>query len=111
MLESRAEAFFDRVEQQVALAIEDAGKEAGTRRGAPSDTRGEVTGRMRGRIGSSRPYAKAQERGAYIVPRRKKALRYASGRFSMRSRLTAKRYLAATARRWPQIVSARLRGV
>lgn len=109
-VESRVDQFLERVERQVALAIEDAGHEAASRPGAPSDTRGEMTGSLRGRIGSSARYAKAQERGAYIVPRTKKALRYASGRFSRRSRLPAKRYLANTARRWAEILEARLRG-
>lgn len=109
-LESRSDAFFERVEARVGLAIRDAGEEAAGRPGAPSDTRGEMTGSLRGRIGSSARYAKAQERGAYIVPRTKKALRYASGRFSRRSRLPAKRYLAQTARRWGEILEARLRG-
>jgi len=109
-VEGHAGDFLDRLGARVALAIRDAGEEAAGRPGAPSDTRGEITGALRGRIGSNARYAKAQERGAYIVPRTKKALRYASGRFSRRSRLPAKRYLANTARRWGEILEARLRG-
>lgn len=109
-LVSHADQFLDRVHNRFALAVADAGAEASARPGAPSDTRGEVTGDLVGRIGSSARYAKAQERGAYIVPRTKRALKYASGRFSRRSRLPAKRYLETTARRWGQILESRLRG-
>jgi hypothetical protein len=109
-VESRVEQFLGDVEAQVQLAIRDAGREAASRPGAPSDTRGEVTGALWGRIGSNARHAKAQERGAYIVPKQRRALRYASGRFSMRTRLPAKRYLERTARRWGDILLPRLRG-
>lgn len=110
IIESRIDGFIARVERQVGMAIDDAGTEAASRPGAPHDTRGEMTGLMQGRIGSDQPYARAQERGAYIRPRRRKALLYGSGKFSMRSRLPARAYLANTARRWAQIVTARLGG-
>ena len=109
-VESHEGQFLDRIERQVVASFGDAADFAARQKGAPSDTRDEVTGPFEGRIGSSRPYAKAQERGAYIVPKRRRALQFRSGEFRMRARLPANRYLAKAAARWGDMLAARLRG-
>lgn len=110
-IESRVPQFLGRVRTQFAAAIDDAGEEARHRPGAPSDTHGEVTGPLTGRIVSNKPGARAQERGAYITPKRARALRFADGTFSMHARIRGKHYLRKTGRRWGRILVPRLRGV
>ena len=106
---SHADAFFTAIGRRFGVALEDAADLAGRLPGSPSDLRAERTGPLSGRVGSSKPYAKAQERGAYIVPRQAQALRFASGQFSRRARLRPKRYLAQTAMRWGDLLTRRLR--
>lgn len=103
--------FLSRVRSMAGESIEDVAAIARANRGSPRDTRAEMTGPGAGRVGSSKPYAKAQERGAYIVPTRARALRYASGRFSKRSRLPATRWLSKAIRHWPERLALRLRQV
>jgi len=108
-IESRVDGFMDRVERDFGLALDDAAEHAAALPGSPSDLRAERLGPLHGRIGSSKPYAKAQEKGAYITPKRRRALKFVSGRFSMRARIPAKHYLAKTGRRWGAILVPRLR--
>lgn len=109
---SYSSAFLSDVSAAFGRSVRDAGEEAARRRGAPSDTHGDVTGFLEGRIGSDRPYAKAQERGAFIRPRGARALRFATGEFRMHARIKAKRYLRATGRRWGhELLVPRLREV
>ena len=112
----RAE-FNAEVEREFVASTEDAARVARAQRGAPSDTRAEQLGRLRARIGSSKAYARAQERGAYIVPRRGRsgrngrppALRLHNGGFAKFTRLPARRYLAKAGAAWSSLFTARLR--
>ena len=108
-VESRVDAFLDRIHGRFGAALEDAAEHAASLPGSPGDLRAVRTGDLVGRIGSSRRYAKAQERGAFIRPKKRRALRFASGRFSAKARLPAQRYLARTVRIWPRLIAARLR--
>lgn len=116
-LESNAGAFLARVDRDVRAARQDAAEHAAGLPGSPSDLRAEHFAGGRGRIGSSKAYAKAQERGAYITPRkgrrgrngRPAALRAANGRFYKWVRIPARRYLERTGRQWGRFLGARLR--
>ncbi|MCA1570311.1 MAG: hypothetical protein LC798_08345 [Chloroflexi bacterium] len=116
-LESRIDEFMASVDRDFGLALEDAADHAANLPGSPSDLHAERLGPFHGRIGSTKPYAKAQEKGAYITPRkgrvgrngRPAALKAANGRFYKWVRLPAQRYLAKTGRQWGSILVARLR--
>lgn len=58
------------------------------------------------RLSSDHPGAKAHERGAYIVPKGGRALRFADGSFRMRARLRAKHYFRDGVKAWQGIVAA-----
>ena len=116
--ESNAADFMRSVERQFAGALDDAADHAGKLPGSPSDLRAQQLDPFRGRIGSTKPYAKAQEKGAYITPKarstrtgRPPAIRFRDGRIRRWSRLPAQRYLAKTGKRWGSILVARLRRV
>lgn len=106
-----------RIEHAFVLSTQDAARFSAAQRGSPSDTRAEQLGRLRARIGSSKPYALAQERGAYIVPRRGRvgrngrppALRLHNGTYTKRVRLPARRWLAKAGRAWDSLFTQRLR--
>ena len=108
---SHAAEFIARVNGATKHAIEDVADIAEANKGSPSDTRAEMLGPDRGRVGSSKPYAKAQERGAYIVPVRRRALRFRSGQFRKRARLPATRWLSKAVRHFPDRLGQRLRQV
>lgn len=109
MLESYRQRFLSSVEAKVALAVEDAARYSAALPGSPSDLHVVQLGPGRWLIGSNRRYAKAQERGAYIVPKRGRALHFRDGRWRPRARLKAKHYLAKTGHRWSLFVRTRLR--
>lgn len=117
IFESHADDFLGKVDRDFDQALEDAAEHAAALPGSPSDLHAEHTGRLRGRIGSDKAYAKAQERGAFITPKkgrrgrngRPAALRSSSGRFYKRVRIPAQRYLAKTGKEWGRILPARLR--
>lgn len=116
-LTSRSDEFLASVEADFGRALEDAADHAANLPGSPSDLRADRTGPLTGRIGSSRAYAKAQEKGAYITPRRGRvgrngrpaALKAANGRFYKWIRLPAQRYLAKTGGKWGDLLSTQLR--
>lgn len=114
---SRADEFMAGVDRDFGHALEDAADHAANLPGSPSDLRAERLGPFHGRIGSSKAYALAQEKGAYITPRkgrigrngRPAALKAANGRFYKWIRLPAQRYLAKTGKQWGRMLGARLR--
>lgn len=116
-VESNADAVLAGARRAFSGALNDAAAHAAKQGGAPSDTRAQQLGPFSGRIGSSKPYAKAQERGAFIRPRRGRrgrtgrppALRLADGRFMKWARIPARRYLAKTGKRWGEFMIQRLR--
>ena len=116
-LESQADDFLAKIDREFRQAGEDAAEHAARLPGSPSDLRFEHLGPLRGRIGSSKRYAKAQERGAFITPKkgrrgrngRPAALRSSRGRFYKWVRIPAQRYLAKTGKEWGRILPARLR--
>jgi hypothetical protein len=108
-VELHHDAFLAGIENDFGAALEDAADDAGALPGSPSDLHAVRTGPMSGRIGSDRRYARAQELGAFIRPRGRRALKFASGRFSKHARLRGQHYLAKTARRWGDILLPRLR--
>lgn len=118
-VESYRAQFLERVNSAWVDALKETASVADRLPGSPSDLRAEVTGRMRGRFGSDQPYAKAQERGAYITPRRGRSgrggrrpmLKFADGKFRPRARIRPKRYLAQAAAQWPGILLSHLRRV
>lgn len=117
IVESKIDELLASVDRDFRAALEDAADYASRQPGAPSDLRAEHLGRLRGRIGSSKPYAKAQERGAFITPRkgrrgrngRPPALRSESGRFYKWIRIRPQRYLAKTGKQWGRLIGSRLR--
>jgi hypothetical protein len=112
-VEPNTAAFFARIEDAFSEALEDAATFARNQDGSPSDTRAERLGPLHGRVGSSREYARAQERGAYIRSRygkgRRAVLKFHDGRVRRWSRLPARRYLAKTGAQWGDLLLARLR--
>lgn len=108
-IESFRENVLAGVAAAVRLAADDAARYAGGLPGSPSDLHAEDLRPNVSRIGSNRPYAKAQERGAFIVPRRGRALHFSDGRWRPRARIKPKRYLARTGRRWGEFLLGRLR--
>lgn len=88
--------------------LRDAQKRAGSKQLASSGKVDRI-GPTKARIVFDAPFAKARERGAYIVPHRRKALRFANGDFSMHARLRKHPYLVPAARRWGTRLLARLR--
>lgn len=116
IVESNADRFLDSVDRDFHEALDDAADFARAQKGAPSDLEAEHLGPLHGRIGSSRDYAMAQERGAFIRPRRRAtrtgrppALKLADGRFMRWARIPAQRYLAKTGKQWGRFLVARLR--
>lgn len=75
----------------------------------------EIDDRLRGRVGSSEPGAKAQELGAYITPKAKKALKYTwrgQLHFNRKAvRIRAKRWLQRSGDKWGEDMSEALRQV
>jgi hypothetical protein len=108
---SHADAFLSQVQAAYWRSLEDAANAARRNHSAPGDTRAELTGPLKGRIGSTRPYAKAQELGAFIVPVRRRMLKFRDGTFHRQARLKAKHYLRTAARKWPSLLESRLREV
>jgi hypothetical protein len=106
----RAE-FMARLHAQIGEALDDVAAIAQANKGSPADTRVERSGPDGGRIGSSRSYAKAQNVGAYIVPKRARALKFADGSFRMRARIPATRWLNKAVRFWGERLAHRLRQV
>lgn len=119
IVESYADRFLDEVDDAFGAALEDAAAYSADLPGSPSDLHAVRTGRLEGRIGSDRDYARAQELGAYMKPRpgrrgrggRPAALKMRDGSFRAWTRLPAKRYLRKTGDRWGQFLLARLRTV
>lgn len=117
IVESRSTEFLRSVERAFSRGLEDAADVADKLPGSPSDLRAQQLEPFRGRIGSTRPYAKAQEKGAYIRPRRGRstrsgrppAVKYHDGRIRRWGRLPAQRYLEKTGKRWGRILGAALR--
>lgn len=111
-LVSHRAAFLRRVEQRVQLARQDVAGVAKRNLGGGGALTGSVRaideGFGRGRVGSDHPGAKAQELGAYITPSRRQALKF-EGRYSMKARIPAKRWLSRAARQWGALLSRRLR--
>lgn len=105
---SHADEFYAAIEQRFGTAVRDVAQIAADLPGSPSDLRAEPTGRLTWRVGSSAPYARAQERGAYIVPKRRRALRFNDGTFRMVARLKPKRYLAKAAANFSAVVRRRM---
>lgn len=106
---SHVDDFYARIQTRFGHAARDVAQIADALPGSPSDLRAVQQGPLHWRVGSSRPYARAQEKGAYIVPRRRRALKFADGTFSMRARLRPKRYLARAAAHFGPILNRRLR--
>lgn len=73
----------------------------------------ENLGRLKGRVGSSAPGARAQELGAYIVPRTRTALKYewrGKTHFNRKAvRIRAKHWLRRAGEKWGEDMSAALR--
>lgn len=100
-------------------ALQDLARIARRNPGAPSDTRAELTGRLKGRVGSPSEYATAQEKGAFIRPRpgrrgrrgRPPAIRLSNGGFVAYARIRVKRWLEKSTRQWPGVLRARIREV
>lgn len=108
-LESYRERFLAGVAARVQLAADDAARYAAMLPGSPSDLHAQHIGPLRHRIGSNAPYAKAQERGAFIRARRGRALHFANGLWRPFARIRPKRYLAKTGARWGTFILGRLR--
>jgi len=108
---SHTAEFLREVDAAFGRGLDDTARVAAALPGSPSDLRAERSGQGRGRIGSSKPYAKAQEMGAFIRPKRARALKFRDGTFRMQARIPAKRYLQKAAARWPDLLTARLREV
>lgn len=108
---SHAAEFLGRVNGATRFALEDVADIAKSNKGAPSDTRAEMTAADGGRVGSSRPYAKAQEKGAYITPKQRRALRFRSGLIRKRARLPARRWLSKAVTHYGERLATRLRAV
>lgn len=105
-IESHQAEFLREVVAKTRQARKDVAAAARSNPGAPSDTR-----LRRNQVGSSRAYARAQERGAYIRPRRRRVLKFADGSFRPRARIRAKRWLSKAGRRWGEFLERRLREV
>ena len=106
----RSDQFFSRIQQRFGAAVRDVERVADGLPGSPSDVRAVQVGPLEWRVGSSKPYAKAQERGAYIVPKRARALKFADGSFRMSARIKPKRYLAKAAAGFGRAVRRRMAG-
>jgi hypothetical protein len=100
------EAFWQSAEDVLA----DAQRRAKSSRLASSGSV-ERRGHLQARILFDAPFAKARERGAYIAPKRRRALKFADGGFRMAARLPKKPYLVPAAKRWGTHLVARLRGI
>ena len=117
IVESNAGAFLEQVDRNFGRALEDAADLAARLPGSPSDLHAEHLGHLHGRIGSGKAYAMAQERGAFITPRkgrrgrngRPAALRSEAGRFYKWIRVKGQRYLRRTGREWGRLLATRLR--
>jgi hypothetical protein len=108
-LESFRDRFLGNVAVRTRLAAEDAARHAAGLPGAPSDLHAVHLRPGVSRIGSNRPYAMAQERGAFIRPRRGRAIRLSNGQWRAWARIRPKYYLRNTGRRWGDFLRGRLR--
>jgi hypothetical protein len=106
---SHAQDFYARIQTRFGAAVQDTAAVADQLPGSPRDLRAVQHGPLRWRVGSSADHARAQELGAYIVPRQRRALKFASGAFSKRARLPAKRYLRRAAATFGSHLARRLR--
>lgn len=107
---SHANDFYARIQTRFGAAVRDVATIADGLPGSPSDLRAEQQGPLQWRVGSSKPYARAQERGAYIVPRRGRALKFVDGTFRRSARIRPKRYLARAAASFRSAMRRRMRG-
>ena len=107
---SHANDFYARIQMRFGAAVQDVASVADDLPGSPSDLRAVQEGPLHWRVGSSAPYAKAQEKGAYIVPKRRRALKFADGTFRMQARLRPKRYLRKAAATFRGAMRRRMAG-
>lgn len=111
--ESNRGAFMAKVHARLDLGIQDIAKTAQRNLGGGGALTGSVKvqrlGNGRFRIGSDHPGAMAQERGAFVHPHRRRALKFA-GRYSMHAHIPAKHWLSRAGVQSPRLIGQRLRG-
>jgi hypothetical protein len=111
--ESNRHQFKAKVATRLQLGAQDVARAAQRNLGGGGALTGSVRverlGPGRWRIGSLHPGAMAQERGAFVRPKRRRALKFA-GRFAMHARIPAKHWLSRAGVQSPQLLGQRLRG-
>lgn len=105
--------FMAKVHGRLQLGAQDVAKAAQRNLGGggalTQSVKVERLGMGRWRIGSTHPGAMAQERGAFLRPKRRRALKFA-GRYSMHARIPAKHWLSRAGVQSLRLLGQRLRG-
>jgi hypothetical protein len=111
--ESRRGPFKAKVAARLDLGAQDIARTAQRILGGGGALTGSVRvhrlGPGRWRIGSDHPGAMAQERGAFVRPKRRRALKF-NGRWAMHARIPAKHWLSRAGVQAPRLIGQRLRG-